>query len=265
MARSFKVVNRSNMPILCAISNTTNPSGHAGLFELKWDASDTWNRSGWEDIQIQDKNGTRKLGLWVNPGNPALVYFDGFDQEIKVYNDYRPEGGFLINNRSNITISCWISTSSGGSNEWFRMRPGEKDTWKRSGWETIAFRNEDDTERTGIYVNNRGSLTTIDFRGFDQAIGIEHISDTYLADEHYAEATRIADRSFYAQNTRASTEGGLTASIYKVDILERMGNGSFSPSVCHRRYLSTDLIAHHEQEELRALPITTRFTLSHAS
>jgi hypothetical protein len=225
MSTGFKVVNRCVTAVFCSITNKTNPSGNAGWFEIQSGASETWSRSGWEDVHFKNKTDTKHKSLWINRGAPALVYFDDFDKDIIVYNEYKPEPSFLVNNRSDTVVLCWISTASGGSPSWYKIEPGKNETWKRLGWETIAFRTEDDKVRKGIYVNNRGTRATLDFHGFDKDIVVEHTSDTFLLDEHYAEAIFIADNSHAAQSTRASTPGGLTASISKIDTLERITTG----------------------------------------
>jgi hypothetical protein len=232
MALGFKIHNRSQEPVLCSITTKTNPSGNDGWFELQPGASEIWNRSGWEDVSIKSKEGSRQKSLWINRGSPSVVYFDGFHTDLTIYNDYKPEGSFLVNNRSGAIVFCCISTASGGNGDWFKLAPGENETWRRSGWETVAFKNGDDTERKGVYVNNKGTRATIDFHGFDKHIVVHDPSTNFILDEHYAEAINIADRSFAAQSSRASTPGGLTASIYKVDTLELLTTGPFSLFHC---------------------------------
>jgi hypothetical protein len=259
MSIGFKVVNRSLTSVFCAITNKTNPSGNAGWFEIQPNANTIWGRTGWEDVQFKNADNTKKKSLWINRGGPALVYFDGFDNDIIVYNEYKPEASFLVHNRSDSSVACWVSTNSGGNNNWFQIAPGGSETWRRSGWETVAFRTGDDKTRKGVYVNNRGTRATVDFYGFEKDIVVEHTTDSFLQDEHYAEAIMIADNSHYAQSSRASTEGGLTASIRKIDTLERIATGL----ICSNHILLLDLNIVYDQEKRRNSVITIRSIALH--
>lgn len=261
MPLGFSVYNRSNETVRCSITNKTNPSGDSGWFELQPGKNDTWARSGWEDVSIKSQDNSKKKALWINRGSPAVVSFHGFDRDFTIENDYKPEE-FLVNNFSGKAVSCCISTTSGGNGAWFKLAAGdEKDSWKRNGWETVAFKNEDDTERKGVYVTNRGARVTIDFHGFDKDIIIHPPTANYILDEHYAEAMAIADRSFNAQSSRASNPGGLTASIYKADTLElyTTGRSLLQISVTHR------LIINGSQEESNPSVIILRSTPSLSS
>jgi hypothetical protein len=231
MVVGFKVVNRSGEAIFCSITTKTNPSGDGGWFELPPGGSDTWSRAGWEDVIFRNRDSSKKKSLWTNRGSPAVVTFHGFDFDLDIQNDYQPptqgQGSFLVSNRSEKPVFCCISTASGGNGDWFKLPPGGNDTWARSGWETVAFKDENDTERKGVYIKTNGSKAIVDFQGFDKEIIIHSPPGGSLMDEHYAEAVFIADNSFAAQSSRASTPGGLTASVYKVDTLEQLGNGWF--------------------------------------
>ncbi|KAJ7648488.1 hypothetical protein B0H17DRAFT_429542 [Mycena rosella] len=147
----FRIHNRSNEIVFCAITNKTNPGGNPAWFELQPSANDEWSRAGWEDVSFKDKNNTRRKALWINRGGPALVYFDGFDKDLTIYNDYRPDPGFTVNNFSSRTIMCFISGSSRGDSSWYKIAPGESDTWKRTGWEAISVKSEDGSERVGAF------------------------------------------------------------------------------------------------------------------
>jgi hypothetical protein len=220
-----KVVNRTRETVFCAITNKTNPSGNAGWFEIQPGGSEIWNRSGWEDVQFKDRNNSRKTALWINRGGPAIVNFDGFDKELTIENDYKPEPQFNVSNKSDKSMFCAISTTSGGNNAWFKLMPGESERWRRSGWETVMFRNQEDTERKGIYVNTGDTRVSLDFLGFDKDVVIHDPPANFILDEHLEEAMRIADRSFNNQDTRASLPGGLTASPYKCETLEFLTTG----------------------------------------
>ena len=60
----------------------------------------------------------------------------------------------IVANNSAEKISAFVSkyTNSNGSDEWYTIAAGKRDTWSRSGWELGAFKNANDTDRAGRYV-----------------------------------------------------------------------------------------------------------------
>ncbi|KAJ7129446.1 hypothetical protein C8R44DRAFT_872715 [Mycena epipterygia] len=239
----FKVHNRSNEIIICSITNKTG--GNPGPFEINPFEHSDWTRTGWEDVSIKNKLNTRQTALWINRGGPALVYFDGFDKQLTIYNDYRPDPGFIVNNFSPRTIMCFISSNSGGFSSSFRISPGESQTWKRTGWEAIGVKSEDGKERKGEFVDNKGARATVDFLGFDEPFVFHDPPQHFIADEHYAEAIRIADRSYASGSSTASAPGGLTASIYKIDNLELLATGRKSSLGDHNQIYTLALLINH--------------------
>lgn len=225
MGVGFKIHNRSNEIIFCSITTKSSPSGNSGEFEIKPFEELEWGRKGWEDVAIRNKGNTRRTALWINRGGPALIHFDGFDKPLTIYNDYRPDPGFTVNNLSPRNVKCFISANSGGNSSWFTIPAGQSETWGRNGWESIAIKSEDGKERKGEFVDNKGARATVDFFSFDEDFVVHEAPENFIADEHYAEAIRIADRSYAAGNSRASTPGGLTASIFKCDKLEFLTTG----------------------------------------
>ncbi|KAJ7129447.1 hypothetical protein C8R44DRAFT_78390 [Mycena epipterygia] len=241
----FKVHNRSNEMIFCAITNKTNPGGNAGWFEIAPATNLEWSRSGWEDVSFKDKHNTRSKALWINRGGPALIYFDGFEKELTIYNDYRPDPGFTVNNFSPRTIMCFISASSRGDSSWFKIPPGESETWRRTGWEAIGVRSENGSQRKGAFFDNNGAKATVDFHDFDEEFVFHEAPKNFIAAEHYAEAVHIADRSYAASSSRASAPGGLTASVYKIDQLELIVTGKKSSLEDHIQIYTLALLINH--------------------
>ena len=132
MGLGHLVENRTSEPVLCSITNKTNPSGSTSWYEIHPGANIEWGRSGWEDVCFKSKDNSRQKSLWINRGSPAMIYFNGFDMDITIHNDYNSET-FLVNNQSSQAVSCCITTNSGGNGGWFRIKPGENEIWKRSG------------------------------------------------------------------------------------------------------------------------------------
>lgn len=54
-----------------------------------------------------------------------------------------------------------------GSSDWYTLAKESRDQWSRPGWEVVAFKNEDDSNRVGVYVKP-GSIVT--FKGFKEDI-----------------------------------------------------------------------------------------------
>ncbi|KAJ7639017.1 hypothetical protein FB45DRAFT_1055212 [Roridomyces roridus] len=244
MAPGFKVHNRSNQVIVCSITNKTG--GNPADFEIKPFEDTAWVRNGWEDVVIKNKENTQQTALWINRGGPALVYFDGFDKPLTIYNDYRPDPGFEVNNLSPRNIMCFISANTmAASSAYVTVPPGQSKVWPRTGWEAVAFKSEDNKNRIGLFFDNKGARTTIDFHGFEEPLVIHEPPENFIADEHYAEAIRIADRSYASGNSRASSPGGLTASIYKVDKLEFLTTGKKTSLVDHNQIYTLALLINH--------------------
>ncbi|KAJ7648489.1 hypothetical protein B0H17DRAFT_429574 [Mycena rosella] len=240
----FRVHNRSNEIITCSITNKTG--GNSGPYQIKPFEHSDWTRAGWEDVSITNKAKTHQTALWMNRGGPALVYFDGFDKELTIYNDYRPDPGFVVNNLSPRNVMCFVSANSTpGSSAWVTIPSGQNKTWPRTGWEAVAFKSEDGKDRKGEFVDNKGARATVDFLGFDEEVVVHEPPENFIADEHYAEAIRIADRSYAAGDSTASAPGGLTASIYKVDKLEFLCTGRKSSLGDHNQIYTLALLINH--------------------
>lgn len=75
-------------------------------------------------------------------------------------------GSMIVHNKSNSAVSCFVSkwTSDGGNESWFPLGANCRDSWSRNGWETVGFKNENDTKRAGIYVPIN---STVIFYSFD--------------------------------------------------------------------------------------------------
>jgi hypothetical protein len=77
----------------------------------------------------------------------------------------------IVVNNSTSAINCFVSkySNSKGDDSWFSIPPtGGRLSWTRSGWELVAFKNSNDTQRGGIYIPASAIVT---FRSFGD---IEH-------------------------------------------------------------------------------------------
>ena len=63
-------------------------------------------------------------------------------------------GAIIVVNNSSAAIHVFVSkySNSNGSDEWYTIAAGKRDSWARSGWELVAFKNANDTDRAGTYV-----------------------------------------------------------------------------------------------------------------
>ncbi|KAI0770934.1 hypothetical protein BD413DRAFT_613466 [Trametes elegans] len=62
----------------------------------------------------------------------------------------------IVHNASSGAIHAFVSkyTNDKGSDDWFTIGAGQRESWGRNqGWELVAFKNEGDTERAGVYVS----------------------------------------------------------------------------------------------------------------
>ncbi|OSD01510.1 hypothetical protein PYCCODRAFT_1468672 [Trametes coccinea BRFM310] len=75
-------------------------------------------------------------------------------------------GSIIVINNSSSTISVFVSKYSNddGSDAWFTLEPGGRDSWSRTAkwWEFVAFKNANDTNRAGVYVPVDSTVTFTD-------------------------------------------------------------------------------------------------------
>lgn len=213
------VVNTSTEAVQCQVSNNSGDS--ADWDTLQPGGTKSWGRNEWENVVIQ--SGNRQSSLSVNRGSPATVIFHGFDKQLDVKREIPQPGAFTIYNRSLVTTFASISAGS-----WKEIRAGTSYKFDGyDGYQTVAFKNGNDSIRKGIYVTNNGTNATVEFKGFDHEIRLKDGPLDVIHGEHLAEAIRIAERSFYAQSSRAGNPGGIVISVEKVDILESMTPGRY--------------------------------------
>ncbi|RDX55353.1 hypothetical protein OH76DRAFT_1338416 [Lentinus brumalis] len=74
-------------------------------------------------------------------------------------------GAIIVVNSSSSPIHVFVSkySNSNGSDEWFTIAPGKRDSWSRNGWELVAFKNANDTDRAGKYVPVNTEVVFTDF------------------------------------------------------------------------------------------------------
>lgn len=57
----------------------------------------------------------------------------------------------IVHNNSSCEVELFVSKYNGGSDEWYTVKSGARDEWKRNtGWELVAFRIGN--RRAGVYV-----------------------------------------------------------------------------------------------------------------
>ncbi|KAI0631114.1 hypothetical protein C8Q77DRAFT_1159815 [Trametes polyzona] len=70
-------------------------------------------------------------------------------------------GSIIVINASSGPCHVFVSkySHSSGHDDWFTLGPGQRDSWSRDGWEVVAFKNDGDTDRSGVYVNTNSTVT----------------------------------------------------------------------------------------------------------
>ena len=70
-------------------------------------------------------------------------------------------GTITVYNGSNAAISVFVSKYSNpdGYDHWYSVAPGEVENWGRDGWELVAFKNKDDSDRAGVYIRTNRTVT----------------------------------------------------------------------------------------------------------
>ncbi|KAI0631121.1 hypothetical protein C8Q77DRAFT_1159822 [Trametes polyzona] len=63
-------------------------------------------------------------------------------------------GSIIIVNASSGPCHVFVSkySYSQGDDSWFTLGPGQRDSWARNNWELVAFKNDGDSDRSGVYV-----------------------------------------------------------------------------------------------------------------
>ncbi|KAH6897812.1 hypothetical protein BKA70DRAFT_1116107 [Coprinopsis sp. MPI-PUGE-AT-0042] len=85
---------------------------------------------------------------------------------------------FQIRNHSGIdNIEVFVSkySNSNGSDEWYKVAPDftsrSADTWNRTGWEVVVFKDPSTGKRRGWYLKGEGTLQ-LTFYGLDAELGL---------------------------------------------------------------------------------------------
>lgn len=70
-------------------------------------------------------------------------------------------GSIIVVNNTNEPCHVFVSkySRSSASDDWFTLQPHTRDSWERAGWEIVAFKNGNDTDRAGIYVPTNTTVT----------------------------------------------------------------------------------------------------------
>ncbi|KAI8976696.1 hypothetical protein BD414DRAFT_496269 [Trametes punicea] len=71
-------------------------------------------------------------------------------------------GSIIVHNATSVPISAFVSkytNESKGSDDWFTVAAHSRESWERDGWELVAFKNDDDTDRAGVYVRVDSTVT----------------------------------------------------------------------------------------------------------
>ncbi|KAL5492794.1 hypothetical protein ACEPAI_4242 [Sanghuangporus weigelae] len=68
-----------------------------------------------------------------------------------------------IRTQSAHQYQAFVSKYSGGDDSWFSINDSFADDgrWARKGWEVVAIRNKEDTDRRGYYVNAKNHTVYI--------------------------------------------------------------------------------------------------------
>ncbi|KAI0356075.1 hypothetical protein OH77DRAFT_1401902 [Trametes cingulata] len=75
-------------------------------------------------------------------------------------------GSIIAVNETNEPMHVFVSTYSNddGDDSWYTVGANRRESWDRDGWELVAFKNQDDSWRAGVYVPANSTVT---YRGLD--------------------------------------------------------------------------------------------------
>ncbi|KAH9855359.1 hypothetical protein C2E23DRAFT_815495 [Lenzites betulinus] len=70
-------------------------------------------------------------------------------------------GGILVVNASSKPVQVFVSkyTNKDGTDAWYPLAPGGRDTWVRSGYEVVGFKIDSDADQGGVYVKVNSQVT----------------------------------------------------------------------------------------------------------
>ncbi|KAI0631130.1 hypothetical protein C8Q77DRAFT_1159831 [Trametes polyzona] len=70
-------------------------------------------------------------------------------------------GSIIVVNNSGSPCHLFVSKYSRPSahDDWYTLESGQRESWARDGWELVAFKNDDDTLRKGVYVRVNSTVT----------------------------------------------------------------------------------------------------------
>ncbi|KAI8969780.1 hypothetical protein BD414DRAFT_255671 [Trametes punicea] len=70
-------------------------------------------------------------------------------------------GSIIVANATSSTITVFVSkySNSNGDDSWFNVPANTRESWDRNGWELVAFKNTNDTDRAGVYVRVESTVT----------------------------------------------------------------------------------------------------------
>ncbi|KAI0676445.1 hypothetical protein C8Q78DRAFT_1073250 [Trametes maxima] len=98
-----------------------------------------------------------KLCVFPDPYTPLTLK--------STFNFNRTISNIIVINKSSSAVSAFVSkySNSDGDDSWFNLAPGARDSWNRAGWELVAFKNANDSNRAGVYVPSNAVVTFNDF------------------------------------------------------------------------------------------------------
>ncbi|KAH9855364.1 hypothetical protein C2E23DRAFT_815531 [Lenzites betulinus] len=70
-------------------------------------------------------------------------------------------GSIIVFNATSSPCHVFVSkySRSSADDSWFTLAPGARDSWARDGWEVVAFKNDRDSDRGGVYVRVDSTVT----------------------------------------------------------------------------------------------------------
>ncbi|KAI0822986.1 hypothetical protein BC628DRAFT_1411990 [Trametes gibbosa] len=70
-------------------------------------------------------------------------------------------GSIIVINATASPCHVFVSKYSRPSahDDWYTLAPGTRDSWARDGWEVVGFKNDNDSDRGGVYVRVNTTVT----------------------------------------------------------------------------------------------------------
>ncbi|KAJ2999288.1 hypothetical protein HDV02_003221 [Globomyces sp. JEL0801] len=145
--------NLSHHTIEVFVTNYTGGSDE--WFVIHPNAEEQWHRTGWECLVVKESG--NRVGIYLPEGSKVCYQGQGKQINHHLLQTHKMHHGVDFINNSCEHVDVFMSSYSGGTDEWFGVAPGNSEHWGRDGWDVLVVKRKNG-ERFGIYVHSGASI-----------------------------------------------------------------------------------------------------------